>query len=291
MDDWDNDACCPCPPTCSSPFERVVVSWLIAGGTEVYYTLRPDFAAQRPLTFQLQVGQSANQEADDWTDVGAPVTDQLVLVDGEQHLYGLDRWTFYRVVLTCSAGKFYSDATGLMGVLDHRQWRLARAQFRSELVYFRAGDGEIGYLLKKRIAGPPCPHCLDPQTGEVKQPYCGYCFGTSFLCGYFFPMGCVWSSISPKKQHLTIDANRGTTGGIVCVARMLNVVMVSEGDIFVSKAKDDRWFVHSVSNVTEYRGVPLVADVELRLIPASDPTYNIVIPGQALTPRQLGREL
>lgn len=273
--------CATCTPVlCPNAFNRVVVSYLIAGGSTVFWELSPNFTDPRPYTFQLQVGQSDNPEADDWQDVGAPVIDTFIAVDGEQRIYGKIRWLFYRVKLTTTKGVYYSDPTGLLGVLDFRAWRLARDQLRQEIVYMRNGDGNLGYLLKRRVAGQPCRHCLDPGTLEVRNPYCPVCYGTGFECGYFFPIGCVWAQLSPRTSHTDIDATRGTINDVVISGRMANIWMLSEEDIWIDKAADERYYVHKVQNLTEYRGVPIAADVELRPAPYSDPVYTLDIPQQ-----------
>ena len=62
-----------CPSQCESVFDVVHVSYLIRGGTRVCWQLLPTFADPLPYTFQLQVGQSANPDADDWEDVGVSI--------------------------------------------------------------------------------------------------------------------------------------------------------------------------------------------------------------------------
>src|SRR6478735_7071357 len=88
------------PDLCTSPFDRVVVTYLLRGGTRVFWELRDSFVAPGPYAFQLQVGSSENRDADDWENVGAPVTDAFQAVDGEQRIFGKVRWQFYRVRLT-----------------------------------------------------------------------------------------------------------------------------------------------------------------------------------------------
>lgn len=277
-------ACKPCRPSmCDNPFSRVVVSYLVAGGTQVFWELRESFLDPRPLTFTLEVGQSANPDADDWTAVGSPMVDTFFAVDGEQRVFGKIRWQFYRVKLETTKGTYYSDPTGLMGTLNKRDWRLAKATLRSYHVYMKAGDGQLGYLLKRRISGERCTKCTEYQTGEVTRPFCDECWGTGFRCGYFFPIGCVWADISPRSIHLTQDRTRGTIGDVGVKASMLNPWALSEGDLFVQKVTDDRYYVHSVQNTIEFRGVPLIADVELRPLPATDPVQYIEIPQQVET--------
>jgi len=279
--DPNNPACRPCRPSdCGNPFDRVVVSYLVAGGTHVFWDLRDDFTDPRPLTFQLEVGQSENPDADDWKPVGAPVVDTFLAVDGEQRVFGKVRWQYYRVRLDTQLGTYYSAPTGLTGTLDHRDWRLARATMRAEQAYMRAGDGQLGYLLKRRVAGDRCRSCTEPQTGEVTNIYCPECYGTGFRCGYFFPIGCVWADINPRTIHLTQDKSRGTVADVGVSARMLNTWALVEGDVFIHKTTDDRFHVHRVQNVIEFRGVPIVANVELRPAPATDPVYMLDVPHQ-----------
>jgi hypothetical protein len=203
-------------------------------------------------------------------------------VDGEQRVFGKVRWQFYRVRLTTSAGVYYSDPTGLLGTLTRADWRLAQMAYWSELVHMRNGDGQEGYLLKRRISGEVCPRCTDPQTGEVREPNCPVCFGTGFRCGYFYPIACVWADISPKSIRLKIDGQRGTVGGVGVSARMLNTWALSSEDVFVQKRTDDRYYIHTIQNAYEFRGVPISANVEMRLAPATDPVYAVTIPQQLL---------
>jgi hypothetical protein len=263
----------------------VVISYLLGGqGSTVAWTLQPSFTLPRPYEFTLQVSQANNPNADDWEPVGLPVENVFTAVDPVQRLFGLNRWLFYRVKLVADGQTFYSDPTGLEGTLSRWDWNQARMAMRQEIIAMKNGDGELGYLLKRRIAGPRCPRCTDSLTGDVTDGRCPICSGTGFTCGYFFPIACVWADISPKARHLTLDPNRGTVGDTVVSARILNPWMLSEEDIFVSKVSDDRYYIHRVADTYTFRGVPIAANVELRLAPVSDCAYTFVIPEQALTP-------
>lgn len=274
---------CPvtCPPNdCGSVFDRVVVSYLAAGPTRVLWSLRREFEDPRPLVFQLQVGRHRDNAADDWQDVGAPVTDVYYAVDPAQRFFGKVKWQFYRVLLTSPDGTYTSDPVGVEGTLDRESWRLARAALEAETIHMRAGDGELGYLLKRRNGGTPCPYCLDTQTDEVRQPRCPVCYGTGFQCGYYFPIGCVWADISPRSVRLTLDESRGSVADVVQRARMANPWLLAEEDVFVNKVTDDRYYVHRVDDLYTFRGVPIVANVELRPAPGSDVIYALAIPDQ-----------
>ncbi len=282
--------CAPCVPACPSPFDRVVVSYLIKGGTTVQWALLPQFADPGPYTYQLQVGTTANHDADDWEDVGAPVVDQFFAVDGEQRVFGNVNWTYYRVLLTTAAGDYRSEPTSLSGTLTWRDWRLAREIVRKERLDLRL-SAQNGYLLKRRVSGEPCPACLDAQTEEVSLPGCTVCFGTGYKCGYYYPMGCVWAKMSPRSRRLELDggAGRGTVNDIVVKAdRMLLCELMNEDDVWVNRVTDDRYYVHRIQHVSEWRGVPLIGSVELRPVPFTSVIYDIEIPAQLEALADLG---
>lgn len=274
--------CSVCQPSCGDkPFERVFVSYILAGMTTVSFTLLPAFQAPMPYSAQLQVGQSQNPLADDWINVGMPAVNAYTMVDPEQRIQGKLRYQFYRIILTDGNGQQYTSLpVGLSGTLSPRDWRIARERLRQERVRMRMVAGQEGYLLKRRITGTPCPTCLDYTTEEVGNPHCPSCYGTGFLCGYFFPISCVWADIDPATYHLNLDSSRGTVTDIVVKARMANTWIAGEDDIWVNRKTDDRYYLHKVQNVIEVRGVPLIANIEMRPAPASDPVYTIEIPDQ-----------
>jgi hypothetical protein len=266
---------------CPAVFDRVVVSYLTKGGTSVYWTLHSTFRDPLPYTFQLRVGQSNDPLADDWEDVGGPITNMFFATDGQQRDFSKYNYQYYSVQLTTSQGTYYSEPTALQGTLSAYDWRIGRELVRQERLRMRMrGGGQEGYLLKRRISGTPCPVCLDTQTREVRNPDCPVCWGTGWECGYFFPMACIWADMNPKTYYTTLDGQRGTVKPMVCKARMVHTWMMQTEDVFVVKKTDDRFYVHQVQNSVEIRGVPLVAEVELRLAPATDPIYNLPIPDQ-----------
>lgn len=278
--DAPNEALSKCD-VCDPVFDRVVVSHIIAGPTRVMWTLMDDFTDDGPLEFQLQVGTTNNNDADDWEDVGLPVVDQYSATDDEQRVWGKTNFTHYRVKLTTSNGEYLSAPESGMGVLDRRSWRLARDMVRSKRQAMRVGDaGQRGYLLKRRWTGQDCPVCLDYQTKEVRNPQCTTCYGTGKKCGYFYPMSCVWAELAPRAKRTHLDEQRATVNDVVVSASMLMVDLLDEEDIWVADKTDDRYFVHKVSHTAEMRGVPITANVELRLVPFTHIAYAIPIPDQ-----------
>ncbi len=83
-------------------------------------------------------------------------------------------------------------------------------------------------------------------------------------------------------MHIDDQATRGTVQDIVISGRMLMLPLINEQDIWVSRKTDDRYYIHSIQDVAEIRGVPLVANVEMRPAPFTDVIYQIPIPQQDL---------
>jgi hypothetical protein len=269
-----------CPPECEFAFALVHVSYLIRGGTRVMWQLIPEFNDPLPWTFQLQVGKTGGDD-DGWEDVGLPIENTCYAIDSEKRVYSKTQNTHYRIKLSTPAGLYYSQPTAKAGILGVRDWRLAQEIVRKERLRFRYVSQD-GFLLKRRSTGENCTSCLDLQTNEVTNPYCQECWGTGKQCGYYYPMACIWADLSPRTRRMHIDdqARRGTVKDIVVTGRMLMLPLIDEQDVWVSRKTDDRYYIHSIQNVAEIRGVPLVANVELRPAPFTDVIYEIPIPQQ-----------
>lgn len=274
-------ACKPCGrASCGNPFSRVLVSYLTRGGSTVHWDLRSDFDDPMPYMFQLQYGPVASFDGD-WTDVGIPVFNAFVAVDPAQRSFGASREQFYRVKLVTVRGTYYSEPTGEAGTLTRRWWLAAKNVLRENLRNLRLTHrGSEGYLLKRRTTGRQCTRCLDALTGEIKDPACPVCQGTGFVCGYYFPISCVWASFDPSGSDRKVDAMRGSIDDQVANATMVNTWLLARGDVWVDAGSDDRYYVGRVQNTVEMQTVPLVARAVLSLAPASDPVYAIEIPRQ-----------
>lgn len=265
-------------------FVRLNVDHLVEGGSRITWELSPDFVAANPgpLEFQLQAGRTANPNASDWEPVGAIAPDTYFMIDDEKRLYGKTNWTHYRICLRTPGGlTIISPPIHALGGLSRRDWRMAKFIRDRELTRMRFA-GQEGYALKRQVLGTFCTECRDHMTQEVVDPDCDNCFGTGFIPGYFPPMPCVFADVSPKARHEELDGgqSRGTVNDIVVQARMIVPPQLGEEDIWVARRSDQRWAVHKVQNVAEIKGVAIVANVELRLMPYNDQIYTIQIPGQ-----------
>ena len=279
------DHCQPCRKLsrerCQTAFRRVHVSYLIRGGTRVMWDLVPNFRDPGPWIFQLQVGHTGDPRADDWENVGPPLTNHFFAIDPEQRVFGKSQWSHYRVKLRTPVDDYCSLPERLMGVLSARDWRIAREIVRKERLRNRLAACE-GYLLKRRFTGDLCTLCTDTMTDEVRVPHCPQCFGTGYQCGYYYPMDCIWADLSPQANYTDIDPQgmRGTIQETKIQTRMTMIPLIESMDVWVDGDGDDRFYIHNVQHVAELKCVPLVASVELRPAPYSDVVYDVPIPQQ-----------
>lgn len=271
-----------CQPSCEKVFSMVHVSYLIRGGTRVMWALLDTFNDPKPWSFQLQVSRVGNPQADDWVNVGLPMENSCYAIDPDKRNYSKGMQdTYYRVKLSTPIAIYFSDPVAKEGILLPRDWRIAREIVRKEKLRFRY-TSQDGYLLKRRITGLNCTRCLDLQTLEVTDPYCPNCWGTGKECGYYYPMACIWCDLAPfsGRRHLDDQATRGTVEDIVLQGRMLMMPIIEELDVWVSRKTDDRYYIQSIQDVAEIRGVPLIGNLQMRPAPFTDVIYNIAIPQQ-----------
>ena len=258
------------------PFRRVSVDHILYGPTRVWWQLEPEFNDPGPYTFQLQVGGTGLQEADDWQSIGAPVVNGYSTIDNKRHAAGTVINAHYRVTLTTSNGVYVSQNAPSTGELDERDWTLSREIIRKERLRHRQVSIS-GYLIKAFRYGPPCPRCRDPLTQESSDIDCPVCFGTGWENGYHPPLPLQCWDLSPQVIEENLDSNlRGTTReNALVTARVIGFPALNYRDIWVNGTSDERWTIRAVKVAAAVRGVPLVYEVQMELIPLSDVSYNI----------------
>lgn len=266
------------------PFRRVSVDHMVRGTSRVWWQLDPLFQEPGRRTFQLQVGKTGINEATDWKNVGDPVVDSYVAVDPAWRLSGYDLLTHYRVVLTTPTATYTSQPANCWGELNERDWVLAREIIRKEQLRHKFVSVP-GYLIKIMRSGKACPRCRDSLTKEVTDSYCPICGGTGFEVGYHPPLPMQCWDLSPQIiQEHTDSEMRGTTRqNAVVTARVIGFPALNRYDVWVNSASDERWVVDTIQVVAAMRGVPLVYQVQLHLLPFSDNTYAIEVGGESAT--------
>lgn len=268
-----------CRPDCEWIFDRVRVWHVTTGGTRVEWQLHPQFTDPGPYDFQLQTGRTGLSTADDWTDVGLPVTDAFYAVDDTQRLYGQTPWTHYRIKLTTPQGTYYSAPEPVWGSLARSDWLKWKNARRNWDFQFKHGPGgQEGYLLKRKLYGERC-ECLDIRTMEVTKPQHETCYGTGFVGGYFPAQSCVYAELDLRLTREKLDGMRGTTNDLVVPAKLLAVPQLFDKDVWVDKDTDIRYFISGVQHLAEIRGVPVVVAASLKPAPLSHVIYKFPIEG------------
>ena len=268
-------------------FSRISVDYAMRGGARITWELAHHFIAPAPHTYQLQVGSTGNNDADDWEDVGDPFTDAFYATDTEQRDFGKNLTAHYRIKLTDGNNVTYtSQPASAYGILDHRSWCQAREWLRKLQLRNSKFVGTAGWLFKAKRAGTiPDPTDLstavtDPLTGEIVQSRTTNTYGTRFAGGYFTPMA-HWMDLSQEQNNEQTDDQlaRGTVNDFrvqqgLCIA----YPQLYNGDVWVAKDSDQRFYIDKVDTVAQYRNVPIYVRAEMRLAPTSDIIYELPLP-------------
>lgn len=272
-----------------SPFRRVAVDFLTAGGTRVTWDLDRTMTDPGPYVFQLQGAHSGVAAAADWVDVGPPARDAPYLLDPAQRLWGMSETWHYRVVLTTPVGTYVSPPAPVFGRLDRRAWLVVTEVQRKEALALRALAGSEGYLLKAKRYGTRCS-CVDPTTGEVNNSQHPACYGTGIDGGYH-PALPLWFVAQPNqmnRERVAYNEGTGTVNPTTVFGRAPAVTPVVSRDVWVARDSDERYLVHEVRELAACQGTPVVYGLELRLLPRSHVLYALALdpPPPALPPWQ-----
>ena len=263
-------------------FSELLVFPLTDGGTKVQWMLHPSHNDPGPYSFQLQYAPvRADDNPDNWTDVGYPVENTYLVQDPIKRMYGKFPSAHYRLKMVTGMGIYYSKPASVHSWLPHSERLLAQNLIREEIVRFKQAAGTAGYLLKRRQSGEVCS-CVDRLEKLVSNPDCRICYGTGWVYGYYQPLGCTFVEflVGDKKRGY-IDEKRGTVMDDTEFVRMLNIPQVYSRDVWVAKDTDMRYSIESFQTIVEIRSLPIVLQpVEFRQFPFSDVIYKFHIQDQ-----------
>lgn len=259
------------------PFARINVDNLIDGNIRLTWEMDRHLIDVGPYSFQLQVGHTALEDADDWVDVGAPVVDTYTVTDTTKRLFGKTLDVHYRLELTTSTDTYISHAVSCEGLLSKRDWLTWQEVLRKERLRHSTLTSVKGYLLKARRYGTPCPVCLDEYTEEVSKSKCMTCYGTGFEGGYFTPLEANYADLGLQSSRDHRNANIGMQNEHVIQARFLGDILLYSYDVWINAFSDERYYVQTTQVSSQIRGVPISYNVELRLAPFSDIIYSFDI--------------
>lgn len=261
------------------PFALVTVDYLVEGITRVYWFLRPGFVVKPPLTFQLQVGSTANLLADDWTDVGPPLQNVYEARDSVRRAFGKQLTVHYRIKAIDGDNNVYiSQPASALGNLGTRDFAIAREIVRKWRLTTRNFGGTRGFLLKKRRDGQLCPRCLEEDTGESLEVNCPICFGTRFVGGYYRPIDDTYVMFGP--DQIFEERNEQPHGWDMPSERVGVILanpLLSTGDVWVDAQSDLRYYIQKIQVKVHLRNVPIVSEATFRQLPFNSAVYKIPV--------------
>lgn len=268
------------PHTQTFPFRRIFVDHMVRGMTNVWWQLDSKFNEPGPHTFQLQVSKTPIGDSTDWRNVGTPVVDGYNATDDAWREAGGQLLTHYRVTLTTATNIYVSEPVSVYGLLSERDWSIAQEIIRKERLRNKY-TSVPGVLLKPMRFGERCI-CREELTDEPTDSNCPICSGTGFKVGWHPPLQMQCWDISPQTVAETVDNNmKGTTREeSIITARVIGFPALSKWDVWVNGTSDERWMVHKIKTIAAIRGVPLVYEVTMGLVPFSSGIYAIEIGGE-----------
>lgn len=263
------------------PFRRVSVDNMVRGVTRVWWQLEPLFNDPGPYIFQLQYGNTGLPDSSDWHNVGTPIVEGYMAYDDAWRHSGSDLVTHYRVTLTTPKDIYVSQPVGCFGELQERDWLIARETIRREMLRHKYVSVS-GVLLKPYRYGRPCLRCRDTLTQEVLDSNCPICSGTGFEVGYHPPaqLQCWDLSLQTIQEQQDNEVKGSTRDNAEVQARIIGWPAINRNDIWVNGKSDERWLVHTIQVAAAIRGVPLIYNIQMGLIPFNSPIYAIEIGGE-----------
>lgn len=263
------------------PFRRISVDHMVRGVTRVWWQLEPEFNAPGPYVFQLQFGRTGLRDAADWQNIGPPVVNGYLAEDPTWREMGSTLLSHYRVVLQAASETYVSQAASCFGELPERDWLLSRELIRKESLRHERVSAP-GYLIKPMRYGTPCPRCRDPLTQEITDSNCPVCSGTGFEIGFHPPLPLQCWDLAPVSVVEDVDAQlKGATReNPYTTARVIGFPAVNTEDIWVNAGSDERWRVDAIQVTAAIRGVPVVYQIKMGLLPFSNAAYAIEIGGE-----------
>ncbi len=267
-----------------SPFQRVRVDYSIRGTARISWEIEPRFYEPEPWSFQLQTADTDVPDPAAWVNVGSPVVGVFQTTDSIQRAFGKDGGVFYRVVLTTNISNVYtSPAAMTLGNLDFHSWYTYQELVRKEYLRMRRLKvGTEGLLLRAKQAGTPCTACTDRDTQEQTDAQCPTCFGQRFVGGYYVAEPDVFADEGPSGHALNIDLKASgmvdpKTGGR---ARFVAIPSLNAYDVWCGKTSGNRYYIRNLDIIGQIRGVPVVVEVDLQLIPLDSVLYTFPLPGE-----------
>lgn len=242
-----------------------------SGGFTYSWEVNGAFNIAPPWVFHVEQSRAPT---DGWTDISGPVVDKYFFKENDRRLINKSAVLYFRVVLDAGGKRYFSSVLQPYGDLVRKDYLIAREIMRKEVLHMRGMAGVAGSLYTLATFGPPCTHCVDPITGDIRDSECKHCFGTGRLHPYSGPYD-MWMSFSSDQQHQHHDDGIGTIEQKMYQVRLVANPVAKKNDVIVDSGSNKRYYVNQASVVAEIRRIPLVQQLVVSEAPVSDNAYRI----------------
>jgi hypothetical protein len=249
-------------------FSQVTILTTLGDQKLVQWTMDSSRGLPADVEFYVDKARAGGE----FIQVGGPLENSCLFVDEEPWNWNKDKNSFYRIRYQSGLTWVESDAVQANGNWSRRDHLLAKELARKECVRMRE-VGVSGMVFKRREWGTPCPRCADFDTHQPADGQCPICFGTGLEHGYYRPMQLAMD-LSPLATERK-ESEIGTVQPDAVMGRCINYPMLASFDIWANTSSNERYTIRKVQNVAAIRGRPVVAQVELRLIPQTDVRYTL----------------
>lgn len=259
-------------------FSRLFVDHIFYGRTVVRWELSQAFRAAGPYTFYLQASYAGHENAADWVTIGQPQVNVTQLIDDTaRESTGKALLTHYRVVMVSRGRTYVSKGEGIFGTLPRKDWLIAKEITRKELLRLKNNVGVEGFLLRRYRYGVQDSNTVFKMTGDIIDTSKASDRGTGFKGGYHPPVSCLIDMENRARQETRGDDSppgQNKTDDTM-TARIPAIIDLVKEDVWGHTATDERFIVESANAVARVRGVPIVYQVTMQLLPHSHPVYRI----------------
>ena len=224
----------------------------------------PPVTSNAPAPWIFQVMQSDDGQQN-WIPLSDLLVDQFAFVDQRRAKLNRDDGPYYKVVMYSGATPYgESPVRAAQEDLPRTDYLIAREIMFREGRGMRKKAGVLTKVWKRAETGRPCQRCADPVTHVCTDSECPSCLGTGVVTPYHGPYP-AWAVFTPANSDK--NAADGGAAGMSDIGyfkvRALATPPMSRNDVIEHPATGARMRVHTISNTTEIRRVPILQDMEV----------------------------
>lgn len=243
-----------------------------SGGFTYCWEVSGAFDDPGPWVFTVQMGIT---DGGPWKDLSPALPNVMSWTDlNNRYLVGKSNTLYFRVRLKTPKGTYFSSVLQPYGTLGRRDFLIAREIIRREALRAKVLSGVLCRVYIRSTFGPRCRKCLDPDTGQIRDSHCKYCFGTGRDPAFMGPYH-MWMSFSTDAAHTEDDDKTGTHEAKTFEALAIGNPALKRGDLIIESRTDKRYLVEMCAVAAEVRRVPCLQRVTISEAPLGDVIYKV----------------